>query len=122
MRQLSILAAAVCLIPTSAARAQTRYSAGHVATHPYSCVTERPIARTAVPFNHFSSPPRQTFPAVPIPAVAPTLVRRANSHMQPVFPARPAQPNYYFGRGILGQPKVYVPGQPLRNWLRWLTL
>jgi hypothetical protein len=31
-------------------------------------------------------------------------------------------PNSYVGRGIFGQPKVYVPGQPIRNALRYLTL
>ncbi|MEM9826121.1 MAG: hypothetical protein AAF958_06005, partial [Planctomycetota bacterium] len=25
------------------------------------------------------------------------------------------------GRGIIGQPKAYVNGQPIRNWLRYLT-
>lgn len=29
--------------------------------------------------------------------------------------------NVYFGRGIIGQPKAYVPGQPLRNAIRYIT-
>ena len=28
---------------------------------------------------------------------------------------------YQVGQGMLGQPKVYVPGQPLRNFVRYLT-
>ena len=30
-------------------------------------------------------------------------------------------PNHYIGRGIVGQPKLYVSGQPLRNALRFIT-
>ena len=25
------------------------------------------------------------------------------------------------GQGLIGQPKVYVPNQPLRNFVRWIT-
>jgi hypothetical protein len=28
---------------------------------------------------------------------------------------------FYVGRGILGQPKIYVPNQPIRNTLRYLS-
>ncbi len=34
--------------------------------------------------------------------------------------ARPTRP-VYMGRGLIGQPKLYVEGQPLRNALRFLT-
>lgn len=40
---------------------------------------------------------------------------------QPFVPSVAPSPVYYFGRGILGQPKIYVPGQPVRNALRFLT-
>ncbi len=42
-------------------------------------------------------------------------------HFRPLIPLVPPPPVYYFGQGVLGQPKVYVPGQPLRNVLRYLT-
>jgi hypothetical protein len=42
-------------------------------------------------------------------------------YFRPLIPLVPPPPVYYFGQGILGQPKVYVPGQPLRNVLRYLT-
>ena len=29
--------------------------------------------------------------------------------------------NHYIGRGIVGQPKLYVSGQPIRNALRFIT-
>ena len=28
---------------------------------------------------------------------------------------------YFVGRGIIGQPKVYVPGQPVRNFFRYIS-
>jgi len=34
---------------------------------------------------------------------------------------RPMPENYVVGQGIIGQPKVYVPNQPVRNFLRWVT-
>ena len=30
-------------------------------------------------------------------------------------------PGHYIGRGIIGQPKLYVAGQPVRNALRFIT-
>ncbi len=33
----------------------------------------------------------------------------------------PPPGSYYFGRGILGQMKVYRPGQPIRNAVRFVT-
>jgi hypothetical protein len=45
----------------------------------------------------------------------------------PVYSYRPAMPvsampaDYYFGRGLIGQPKVYVQGQPVRNAIRFIT-
>ena len=39
---------------------------------------------------------------------------------RPVYPvASPQGP--FVGQGILGQVKAYVPGQPLRNFLRYIT-
>ncbi len=40
---------------------------------------------------------------------------------RPIIALRPMPSGYRIGRGIIGQPKVYVPGQPLRNFLRYLT-
>jgi hypothetical protein len=38
-----------------------------------------------------------------------------------VAPVAAVPTRYYVGRGILGQPKLYVPGQPLRNFVRYLS-
>ncbi len=40
---------------------------------------------------------------------------------RPLLPLVAVPRSYQVGRGILGQPKVYVPGQPIRNALRYLT-
>ncbi len=51
-----------------------------------------------------------------------TVYRPASPAPQVVYqPVMVAGPRYVLGRGILGQPKLYVDGQPVRNFLRWLT-
>lgn len=67
-----------------------------------------------------AAPPLSVYapPAVPAPiasGVPATFVYR------PLLPVVPVPANYYLGRGVLGQPTVYVPGQPVRNFLRYLA-
>jgi len=52
---------------------------------------------------------------LPHPGYAPTMTYR------PLVPLMPVPGQYYVGRGVVGQPKVYVPGQPIRNFLRYLS-
>jgi hypothetical protein len=40
---------------------------------------------------------------------------------RPIANVRSMPENYVVGQGIIGQPKVYVPNQPLRNFVRWIT-
>lgn len=40
---------------------------------------------------------------------------------RPLVPVVPMPTQYYVGQGLLGQPKLYVPAQPVRNFLRYLT-
>lgn len=40
---------------------------------------------------------------------------------RPLVPVVPVPAQYYLGQGLLGQPKLYVPDQPLRNFLRYLS-
>jgi hypothetical protein len=59
--------------------------------------------------------------AVPhIPAAA-TPVRPAMVSYRPLVPLVAMPRTYRIGRGILGQPKLYVPGQIVRNAFRYLT-
>ncbi|GIW90067.1 MAG: hypothetical protein KatS3mg109_0499 [Pirellulaceae bacterium] len=54
------------------------------------------------------------------PAAFPA-VRQAAVGWPPLLPIVSTPPAVYVTRGILGQPVVYVPGQPIRNFLRYLT-
>jgi hypothetical protein len=56
---------------------------------------------------------RTVFYASPVPPPVTTF--------RPVAVPRPVVGTFYMGRGIIGQPKLYVDGQPIRNVLRWLT-
>ena len=40
---------------------------------------------------------------------------------RPIMSLGSVPQDYQVGQGLLGQPKVYVPGQPLRNFVRYLT-
>jgi len=39
---------------------------------------------------------------------------------QPVVALRGTPDNYFVGQGIIGQPKVYVEGEPVRNFFRYI--
>lgn len=62
------------------------------------------------PMRAVARPPIVVAPA-PSPAVA----------FRPLLPVAPIEPEYVAGRGILGQPKLYVPRQPVRNFIRYLS-
>lgn len=49
------------------------------------------------------------------PLYAPATVYR------PVVRLAPMPRSVTVGRGVVGQPTIYVPGQPVRNFLRWLS-
>jgi hypothetical protein len=51
----------------------------------------------------------------------PAVVRTPATAFRPLIPNYSMPPVLYVGQGILGQPKVYVPGQPIRNALRYLS-
>ena len=71
-------------------------------------------------------PPPPTTPATP-PAVIYRGQMTPDARVMPVTSYRPvttspAVPSYRIGTGIFGQPKLYVPNQPIRNFLRSLSL
>lgn len=59
---------------------------------------------------------KQVYTPLPYPGQTPTVTYK------PLVPLMTVPQQYYFGRGIIGQPKIYVPGQPIRNFLRYLSL
>jgi hypothetical protein len=62
-------------------------------------------------------------PMVIVPPVieVPTTPPQATCAYRPLVAVTAMPPAYEVGRGILGQPKLYVPQQPVRNFFRWLT-
>lgn len=59
-------------------------------------------------------PPPPPLVSVPV-QVSPVITYK------PLVPVVPMPAQYYLGQGLLGQPKLYVPNQPLRNFLRYLS-
>ncbi|MCU0959129.1 MAG: hypothetical protein MUF48_03410 [Pirellulaceae bacterium] len=111
--------------------------------NPYE--TLQPIVLTDLPMA-CTSPARLTQPMtstdlMPLPVgaqwrgyapatVAPIVEYRMSAPVVPsggametlrpiVAPSVPS--GYVVGRGLLGQPKLYKPGQPMRNFLRYLS-
>jgi len=60
---------------------------------------------------------------VAMPARVPVTRAPRVRVLRPVLPLVPPAPpgGYVVGRGLIGQPKLYLPGQPIRNFLRYLT-
>ena len=96
-----------------------------------SPVTVRPPAVRTWPANQPIITRRTTVPSdwqsTPAASIAPTLAPSACSCcgaatvLRPVVgPAQPI-PGYYIGRGLLGQPKLYVSGQQVRNLMRYIS-
>jgi len=78
--------------------------------NPWSVVSAaRPVVG---PCSPCSSPTTVCSPAV-CNTGAPVVAYR------PVVAKPPLPPRHRFGRGLIGQPVVYVDGQPVRNALRW---
>jgi len=59
-------------------------------------------------------PPPPPLTAVPV-QIGPVVTYR------PLVPVVPMPAQYYVGQGLLGQPKLYVPEQPVRNFFRYLS-
>jgi hypothetical protein len=73
----------------------------------------------------YSPAPASVAPALTVTgSAAPVVVAYPPSaYAAPVTVYRPTvvtpYSTYYLGRGSVGQPKIYVPGQPVRNAFRW---
>jgi hypothetical protein len=57
-------------------------------------------------------------PVSPLPPAMPP----SNGQYVPIVKLQNLPPNAYPGQGILGSPKLYVDGQPVRNLLRYLII
>ncbi len=94
---------------------------GTVITAPGVSAPVAPAMPSSVPLS--SSVPRQVVSASgtcgsELPsAVAPLPQSRVG--WPPLLPIVPMPPTVHVTRGVLGQPVLYVPGQPIRNFLRY---
>ena len=68
-------------------------------------------AAVSAPPATFGSQP-QTF------GMQPTV---GNGPYRPIITLRNLPPGTYIGQGIVGQPKAYVDGQPMRNFIRYIS-
>lgn len=59
-------------------------------------------------------------PPTVTPNMAPNLYAPNNSGWRPLFTLGQENYNAQLGRGIFGQPKAYVSGQPVRNFFRYI--
>ena len=74
-----------------------------------------------MPAAESTLPPTLGPPACCPPVVGAAPLAAAPIGYRPLVALRPLPPAYAVGRGILGQPKVYAPGQPVRNFVRYLS-
>jgi len=83
------------------------------------------VSRQAPPTIYFRGAFYQRVEASSPSGVVQVGNMRPGSLFRPGYALRPtssAMPSgYQYGRGIIGQPKLYVPGQPVRNLLRFIT-
>jgi hypothetical protein len=85
------------------------------------------------PTPNFVATPPPTAYVTPAPVMAPAAI--GNSVVIPdasMMPKGSGVPRHglvnlgqtrnpvVVGQGIIGQPVAYVPGQPMRNWIRWV--
>ena len=91
-------------------------------------ITSQPIADGCCqpcecqPLTSVGFAPTTTIGYQQYPTTAAYPIAQSGYSYRPVNTALPTQANgTYVGRGLIGQPKAYVDGQPLRNFFRFLT-
>lgn len=81
--------------------------------------TQQPVQLQAVPAATAPQLGQTVVPAQQVAAAYPTTRQRIG----PLIPLRRQIPEgTWIGQGILGQPTAFVDGQPVRNFIRYLTL
>lgn len=79
------------------------------------------IAQTSAVSPQVYVPPQTSVPPVLTPDLAPNAYAPNNAGYRPLVALGSPYPNVQVGRGIIGQPTVYVPNQPIRNFFRYLS-
>ncbi|WP_417745997.1 hypothetical protein [Rosistilla oblonga] len=79
------------------------------------------VAQTSAVSPQVYVPPNTYTPPVITPDLAPNAYAPNNAGYRPLVALGSPYPNVQVGRGIIGQPTVYVPNQPIRNFFRYLS-
>lgn len=103
------------LTAQQAALPQYRYPHPGVYPTAYQCTPAAPSfpSTGAVPGGYIP-------PTLP-PNLTPNLYTPNNAGYRPLFSLGQENYNVQLGRGIIGQPTAYVPGQHIRNFMRYLS-
>lgn len=78
--------------------------------YPYPVASTQPTLINPPVFPPLAAPPTSPLGGTPMVAGNPSSIRFQN-----------LPPGTYFGRGLIGQPRAYVDGQPIRNLLRYVV-
>jgi hypothetical protein len=97
-------------------------------------LTGRVVPQPIKPLVLISEPAATNSPTMPAPRLTPAPPASAPVYVlppqpvpppvttyKPLIPVTPPPKRYYLGRGLFGQPKLYVPDQPVRNFLRYFS-
>ncbi len=109
--------------PLSAAVGNTQPTLPQFQTAPAVGVypTQYPCTPGAATFPPPGAVPGNYVPPTLTPNLTPGTYSPNNSGYSPFFSLGQENYNVQIGRGIIGQPTVYVPGQPIRNFIRYLS-
>ncbi len=103
------------LTAQQAALPQYRYPQPGIYPTAYQC------AQPAPSFPSTGAVPGGYIPPTLPPNLTPNLYTPNNAGYRPLFSLGQENYNVQLGRGIIGQPTAYVPGQHIRNFLRYLS-
>lgn len=111
MRMVLVVTTVAALALASAAQAQN--------TQGWTAARGQTFLAPGQPAPTYAQPSTACPPVACEPCPCPTPPPRYA--YRPVYPLFAMPPSYAVGRGLLGQPKLYVPGQPVRNFFRYIS-
>ncbi len=102
---------------------QAAYGYGYTSIGtPQRVVYVQPAAYSnTVPVQQTVVPLQQPVTVQPLGTYDPYAPEKPGVPWRPILNIRQLPPNYVVGQGIVGQPKVYVPSQPVRNFIRYIS-
>jgi hypothetical protein len=120
MRGCLLAVAVVVMVGVTSATADAQ-----VVVHPRAHVVYSPVVPAYPPVVVHHAPVAMTVAPVVVTQYAPTVVNYVPAAptvvYQPIVTTVPAPVYVPVGRPVIVRPKVYVPGQPVRNVFRAIT-